>query len=129
MTVSRKWTPNCVTTFESYCREYEWKISRFECHLSRSEPLQCPEVIRSPPGKFPHAEWRLETLGVGSVRSSSSYCYSNSAKKQPEPDSWTVKLGYWVVCGLELKWHVQSKAILALDIVICTRSMAAHSGL
>ena len=92
--MSRELTPNCVTTFESYSHEYEWKISKFEWHLSRSEPLQCPDVIKSPPGKLPVAEWRLEALGKGSIRSSSGFYNSKQANtnKQPEPDSWTVKL-------------------------------------
>ena len=92
--MSRKRTPNCVTTFESYSHEYEWKISKFEWHLSKSQPLQCPDVIKSPPGKLPVAQWRLEALGKGSISPSSGYYYSKQAttNKQSEPDSWTVKL-------------------------------------
>jgi hypothetical protein len=92
--MSRELTPDCVTTFESYSHEYEWKISKFEWHLSRSELLQCPGVIKSPPGKLPVAEWRLEALGKGSLYPSSSYYCSKQSdtNKQPEPDSWTVKL-------------------------------------
>lgn len=84
---------NCVTTFESYSHEYQWKISKFEWHLSNSQPLQCPDVIKSPPGKLPVAQWKLEALGKG-TSPSNDYYFSKQANnnKQPEPDSWTVKL-------------------------------------
>ena len=85
-------TPNCVTTFESYSHEYEWKISNFEWHLSKSQPLRCPEVIKSPPEKFPVAEWRLEAFEKGANPSSYYYSKQSNTNKQPELDSWTVKL-------------------------------------
>ena len=51
---------NCVTSFESYSFEYDWKITQFKERLSKPEPLVCPEDIRSPPGKYPATTWRLE---------------------------------------------------------------------
>ena len=90
--MSSELTPNCVMTFESYSHEYEWKISNFEWHLSKSQPLWCPEVIKSPPEKFPVAEWRLEAFEKGANPSSYHYSKQSNTNKQPEPDSWTVKL-------------------------------------
>ena len=86
MSTSCEQTPNCVTTFESYSHEYEWTISNFEWHLSKPEPLQCPEVIKSPPGKLPIAEWRLEALGKGVNP------LNKNANQQGKPDSRTVTL-------------------------------------
>jgi speckle-type POZ protein len=74
-------------------------------------------VINSPPGKLPVAEWRLEALGKGSLHpstSSSSYYYSKQSdtNKQPEPDSWTVKLtqtGFdrvWARVDMTVKGHI-----------------------
>ena len=82
--MSGELTPNCVTTFESYSHEYEWKISNFQWHLSKLQPLKCPEVIKSPPGKLPVTEWRLEALGKGKRYP--------KIDQQSEPDSWTVTL-------------------------------------
>ena len=51
---------NCVTSFESYSFDYDWKITKFKGRLSSPEPLVCPEDIRSPLGKYPATTWRLE---------------------------------------------------------------------
>ena len=73
---------NCVTEFSSYSYTYEWKISNVNCRLDESSPLQCPEKIRSPPGKIPVTEWQLQALGN---KGNSSY------PSQP-PNSWIVQL-------------------------------------
>ena len=93
MSTSCEQTPNCVTTFESYSHEYEWTISNFEWHLSKPEPLQCPEVIKSPPGKHPIAEWRLEALGKGVNP------YNKNTNQQGKPDSRTVRLTQTSQCS------------------------------
>ena len=72
---------NCVTEFSSYSYTYEWKISNVNCRLDKSQPLQCPEKIRSPPGKIPATEWQLQALGQK----------GNSTPSQP-PNSWIVYL-------------------------------------
>ena len=53
---------NCVTSFESYSFEYEWKISNVDGRTSNPDPVVCPEDIISPPGKYPATTWRLEAL-------------------------------------------------------------------
>ena len=59
---------DCSTEFPSYsCRTYEWKISNVNCRVDKPETLTCPETIKSPPGKFPVTEWRLEALGERAV--------------------------------------------------------------
>ena len=77
-----KVNPNCVTTFESYSFEYEWKISKVKYRLSKPEPLQCPVEVKSPPGNLPATTWRLEALGK---------CTHGYNSKQ-EPDCRTVTL-------------------------------------
>ena len=54
--------PNCVTTFESYSIDYEWRISQVRGRISKSEALVCPDKLKSPPGKDPSTTWRLEAL-------------------------------------------------------------------
>ena len=73
---------NCVTEFSSYSYTYEWKISNINCRLDESSPLQCPEKIRSPPGKIPFTEWQLQALGYK----------GNSTNPSQPPDSWIVQL-------------------------------------
>ena len=77
-----KVNPNCVTTFESYSLEYEWKISNVKYRLSKPGPLHCPEEVKSPPGNLPATTWRLEALGKG------THGYNLSK----EPNCWTVTL-------------------------------------
>ena len=72
-----------MTEFSSYSFTYEWKISNVNSRLNKPEPLQCPERIKSPPGKLPATEWQLEALG--------EKVYNGSGVNQP-PNSWTVKL-------------------------------------
>ena len=52
--------------------------------MDKSEPLKCPETIKSPTGKYPATEWRLEALGEKAVNE----YYGRSE----QPNSWTVKL-------------------------------------
>ena len=47
---------------------------------------QTPELIKSPPGKLPAVEWRLEALGKGVNP------YNKNANQQGKPDSRTVTL-------------------------------------
>ena len=81
--MSSKLKHNCVTEFSSYSFTYEWKISNVNSRLNKPQPLQCPETIKSPPGKLPATEWRLEALG--------EKVYNGSGVNQP-PNSWTVKV-------------------------------------
>ena len=74
---------DCVTEFSSYSYTYEWKISNANCRVDMSEPLKCPERIKSPPGKYPATEWRLEALGNKAI---------NGYSQNQQPNSWTVKL-------------------------------------
>ena len=99
--MSGKLEPNCVTDFSSYSYTFEWKISNVSRRLNKSEPLKCPTTIKSPPGKFPATEWRLEALG----EKANMHMYSAN---QP-PNSWTVKLiltsqnKVWVFVRLQSK--------------------------
>ena len=91
---------NCETEFSSYSYTYEWKISNVSRRLNKSEPLQCPETIKSPPGKFPATEWRLEALGEKA---------SNGFSENQQPNGWTVKLSLisqsevWVYIEMQTK--------------------------
>ena len=92
---------NCVTGFSSYSYTYEWKISNISHRLNKTEPLECPETIKSPPGNLPATEWRLAALGD----SEKANCYNSTEK----PNSWTVKLTLvsqnevWVCIRLQTK--------------------------
>ena len=52
-----------MTSFDSYSFMYEWKIVGVQAYLNKQQPLQCPEEIKSPPGKYPATTWQLEALG------------------------------------------------------------------
>ena len=56
--------PNYVTSFNSYSLEYQWKITKVLGRLSMSQPLSCPETIKSIQGEYPAHEWSLEALGA-----------------------------------------------------------------
>ena len=75
---------DCVTEFSSYSHTYEWKISNVNCRLSKSQTLECPDKIRSPPGKIPTTEWQLQALG----QKGNMY----STGQNQTPDSWIVQL-------------------------------------
>ena len=76
---------DCVTEFSSYSHTYEWKISNVNCRLNKSQPLECPDKIRSPPGKTPATEWQLQALGQKGN-------YMNSTSQNQKPNSWIVQL-------------------------------------
>ena len=105
--MSGKLEHNCVTDFSSYSYTYEWKISNVSRRLNKPEPLKCPTTIKSPPGKFPAAEWRLEALGEKANRNPG---YSENQ----QPNSWTVKLTLtsqnkvWVFVQVQTKVKCQS---------------------
>ena len=92
--MSNKLEHNCVTEFSSYSYTYEWKISNVNCRLAKLEPLQCPETIKSPPGKIPATEWQLQALGYKAIGGSST-------SQNQQPNSWTVKL---TLTGLSPVW-------------------------
>ena len=103
--MSSKLEHNCVTEFSSYSYTYEWKISNVNCRLDKSEPLQCPETIKSPPGKIPATEWQLQALGYKAISGSST-------SQNQQPNSWTVRLTLfspspvWVRVQLSTKGRV-----------------------
>ena len=90
----------CVTEFSSYSYTYEWTISNVSCRLNKSEPLECPETIKSPPGNLPVTEWRLVALGEKAI---------NGYSQNQQPNSWTVKLTLvsqnevWACVHLQIK--------------------------
>ena len=96
---------NCVTEFSSYSHTYEWKISDVNCRLKKLQPLECPDKIRSPPGKIPTTEWQLQALGQ------KGNMYSTGQNQRP--DSWIVQLTLtqassspvWVRVQLKTKTH------------------------
>ena len=72
-----------MTSFDSYSFTYEWYIIvGVGRHLNNPKPLQCPEEIKSPPGRYPATTWRLEALGTK----------VNRTWPDKSPDSWIVTM-------------------------------------
>ena len=90
------------------------------CRLDKPEPLWCPEMIRSPPGKIPATEWQLQALGYKAISGSST-------SQNQQSNSWTVRLTLtspspvWVRVQLSTKGRVNP--FLGISAKYSTRTL------